>query len=372
MHSPNTSSTARAIARLGLLLLVAVGACDVPTKLPSWDQTWLIPGDSTRVSVSELLPKTGELTVSTSGGQPVFALNVATPAAVSRSLGQVCSACVAANGTTVPKPAFTMKDSTPITLPSNLVAATIVSGGFSYTITNNLSFDPIRPNAAGAPYGYFVIRVMNGTTLVALDSVDGAAFGIGKNGATLQRPLPLNVGGGSLAITSASPIEIYLTLNSPQGDPTTINTSQSFSVAIQAAPIALSQAQVTIANQTINAAQTSVDLSSVSDAALINRVQGGTVHLIIDSPFGVQGTLTATFSAPGVSSIVKTISLTTAAHQTPDLSLTATELRALLGHTSDLTVSGSVNSPSGSVTLTPTQALKVTSTFQIILSTTER
>ena len=55
MHSPNTSSTARAIARLGLLLLVVVGACDVPTKLPSWDQTWLIPGDSTRVSVSELL-----------------------------------------------------------------------------------------------------------------------------------------------------------------------------------------------------------------------------------------------------------------------------------------------------------------------------
>jgi hypothetical protein len=372
MYHPNTSSAARAIARLGLIFLVAVSACEVPTKLPTWDQTWLIPGDSTRVSVSELLPKSGELTVSTSGGQPVFALSVAAPPAVSRTLGQVCSACAAANGMTVPKPAFTVRDSTPITLPTDLVAATIVSGGFTYTITNNFSFDPIRPNAAGAPYGYFVIMVMNGTTLVALDSVDGAATGIGANGATLQRPLPLNVGSGSLAITSASPMKIYLTLNSPQGDPTTINTSQSFTVAIQPAPIALSQAQVNLTNQTINAAQTTVDLSSVSDEALINRVQGGTLHLAIDSPFGVQGTLTATFSAPGISPIVKTITLTTAAHQTPDVSLTAAELRALLGHTNDLTVSGNVSSPSGSVTLTPTQVLKVTSTFAIILSTTER
>ena len=267
MHNRAASRATRVRARLTLLLLAAVSACDVPTKLPSWDQTWLIPGDSTRVSVSELLPKTGELTVSTFGGQPVFALNVTAPATISRSLGQVCSACAAANGTTVPKPAFTISDSTGVTLPTDLVSATVVNGGFTYTITNNFSFDPIRPNAAGAPYGYFVIKVMNGTTLVALDSVDGAVLGVGKNGATLQRTLPLNVA-GSLAITSAKPLEIYLTLNSPQGDPVAINSSQSFAVAIQPAPISLSQAQVRVTNQSITAAQTSVDLSSVNDQAL--------------------------------------------------------------------------------------------------------
>src|SRR5689334_2087694 len=371
MFSTTASTAARATARLSLLLLAAVGACEVPTKLPSWDQTWVIPGDSTRIAVSELLPKTGELTVSTSGGQPVFALNVAAPAAISRSLGQVCSACAAANGTTVPKPAFTITDSTGVALPTDLVAATVVNGGFTYTITNSFSFDPIRPNAAGAPYGYFVIRVMNGTTIVALDSVDGAALGIGKNGATLQRALPLNVGAGSLSITNAKPLEVYLTLNSPQGDPVTINTSQSFSVAIQPLPIALSQAQVTVANQSINAAQTSVDLSSVSDQALINRVQAGTLHLNIASPFGVQGTLTATFTVPGAASITMTIPLTTAAQQTPDVSLNAAEMRTLLGKTANLSVSGSVSSPSGAVTITPTQVLRVTSTFEIILSTTE-
>ena len=108
MHNRAASRATRVRARLTLLLLAAVSACDVPTKLPSWDQTWLIPGDSTRVSVSELLPKTGELTVSTFGGQPVFALNVTAPATISRSLGQVCSACAAANGTTVPKPAISV------------------------------------------------------------------------------------------------------------------------------------------------------------------------------------------------------------------------------------------------------------------------
>ena len=372
MHNRVVTQAARMSARWSIVLLAAVGACEVPTKLPIWDQTWVIPGDSTRVSVSELLPKTGELTVSTSGGQPVFALNITSPAAISRSLGQVCGACAAANGTTVPKPAFSISDSTPVTLPTDLVAATIVSGSFTYTITNNFAFDPIRPSAAGAPYGYFVIRVMNGTTLVALDSVDGAATALGKNGATVQRSLPLNLGGGSLSITSAKPVEVYLTLNSPQGDPVTINTSQSFSVAITPLPIALSQAQVQVSNQTINAAQTNVDLTSVSDDALINRVQGGTLHLKIASPFGVQGTLTATFAVPGgATNIVKSIPLTTAATQTADVTLTAAELKSLLGHNATLSVSGSVSSPTGSVTLTPTQALQVTSTFQIILSTTE-
>jgi len=371
MHSPRVASAARSTSRLAILLLAGLAACDVPTKLPTWDQTWLIPGDSTRVAVSELLPKSGELTVSTVGGQPVFALSVATPAAISRSLGQVCSACASANGTTVPKPAFSIIDSTGVALPTDLVAATIVSGGLAYTITNGFGFDPIRPSAAGAPYGYFVVRIMNGTTLVALDSVNGADLAIGKNGATLQRALPLNVGAGSLGITGASPLEVYVRLESPAGDPTTINSSQSFSISIQPSPIALSQAEVNLANQQINAAQTSVDLSSVSDEALVNRVQAGTLHLAISSPFGVQGTLTATFTTPGASPIVKTIPLTTAALQKPDVSLTATELRALLGHIATLTVSGTISSPTGTVTLTPTQVLNVTSTFEIILSTTE-
>ena len=371
MHRRTVFRAARMSARLFLLGLAAVSACEYPTKLPSWNQTWFIPGDSTRFSVSELLPKTGQLTVSTSGGQPVFALSLAAPAAVTRSLGQVCGACAAANGTTVPKPAFTIVDSTPVTMPTDLVAATILNGGFTYTITNNFSFDPIRPNAAGAPYGYFVIRVMNGTTLVAIDSVNGATLAIGKNGASVQRALPLNVGGGALSITSAKPIEIYLTLSSPLGDPVTINTNQSFAVSIQPSPIALTQAQVNVTNQTINAAATTVDLSSVSDAALINRVRGGTLHLTIASPFGVQGTLTATFSVPGGAQIVKSIPLTTAAQQTQDVSLTADELKSLLGHTANLSVTGSVSAPSGSVTLTPTQVLQITSTFEIILSTTE-
>jgi len=371
MHRTNITRAARPTARLGVLLLVGLAACEVPTKLPTWDQTWLIPGDSTRFAVSELLPKTGEITVSTAGGQPVFALSLAAPTPISRTLGQVCAPCSVANGTTVPKPAFTISDSTVVAMPTDLLAATIVSGGFTYTITNNFSFDPIRPSAAGAPYGYFVIRVTNGSTLVALESVDGSAVAIGKNGATLQRTVAMNVGGGALAITNASPVEIHLSLDSPQGDPTTINTNQSFTVAIQPNAIALSQAQVNVANQSISAAQTSVDLSSVSDQALINRVQGGTIHLKIASPFGVQGTLTATLSTPGAAPIVKTVQLTTAAQQSPNIALTATEMRSLLGQTATLTVTGTVSSPSGAVTLTPTQALDVTSTFEIILSTTE-
>ena len=361
----------RFTARSSLVMLAVLAACDMPTRLPTWDQTWLIPGDSTTVSVSELLPATGEITMSSVAGQPVFALDVAAPATFNRTLGQVCSACAVANGTTVPKPAFVLRDSVSTTLPSDLVAASVVSGGFTYQITNGFSFDPLRPNAAGAPYGWFVIKVMNGTTLVALDSVNGATLGMGANGATLQRSLSVNVGSGSLTIDGASPLKVYLTLDSPQGDPVTINANQSISISIQPAPIALSQAQVRLAAQSIDAAPTTIDLSSVNDQAVVNRVQSGTLHLQIASPFGVQGTLTATFTAPGAAPITKTLNLTTAAQQSPDISLSAAELRTLLGHTATLSVSGSVSSPSGTVTLTPTQVLKVNSTFEIILSTTE-
>jgi hypothetical protein len=371
MSRQSSARPARWSARTTVVLLAALSACDLPTRLPSWDQTWLIPGDSTSISVSELLPKSGDLTMSTVGGQPVFALSVAAPGSFSRSLGQICAACATANGTTVPKPAFVLRDSVSTTLPSDVVAATVVSGSFKYTITNGFSFDPIRPNAAGAPYGYFVVAIMNGATLVALDSVDGAALAMGKNGATLQRSTPVLLTAGSLAVTSASPLKVYLTLNSPQGDPVTINSSQSLSIAFQPTPVSLSQAQVQIGSQSISASQTNIDFTSVSDQAVINRVQGGTLHLVIASPFGVQGTLTATFSAPGATPIVKQLPLTTAAQQTVDLSLDAAELRSLLGKSVTLDISGSVSSPSGTVTLTPTQVLKVNSTFQIILSTTE-
>jgi hypothetical protein len=181
----------------------------------------------------------------------------------------------------------------------------------------------------------------------------------------------LKLSSGSLNIVGSKPLEVYLTLNSPSGDPVTINTSQTFTVSIVASPIAASQAQVSLSNQNINAAQTTVDLSSVNDASLVNRVQGATLHLKIASPFGVQGTLTASFSVPGAQPIVKSIPLTTAAQQSPDVTLTAAEIRSLLGHTANLSVSGSVSAPSGSVTITPTQVLKVNSTFEIILSTTE-
>jgi hypothetical protein len=131
-----------------------------------------------------------------------------------------------------------------------------------------------------------------------------APLAIGKNGASVQRTLPLNVGGGALSITSAKPIRIYLTLNSPLGDPVTINTSQSFSVSIQPLPIALTQAQVNVANQTINAAATSVDLSSVSDDALINRVRAD-AHLTIAAHWRADAA--ATFTVPGGAQIVKSI-----------------------------------------------------------------
>src|SRR5689334_15650453 len=96
---------------LSVALLAALSACELPTKLPIWNQTWLIPGDSASLGVSQLLPASGSITMSSVARQPVFALTVAAPASYSQTLGQISSACAAANGTTVPKPAFLLRDS---------------------------------------------------------------------------------------------------------------------------------------------------------------------------------------------------------------------------------------------------------------------
>ena len=358
--------SAASIARASLLLC-AVVACDIPTGVPTWNQTWVVPGDSTQVSVSELLPKSGEVTVVTAGSTKVFSLAVPAPPAISTSLGQVCPVCVSANGTTVSKPAFTLRDSTSTTLPSDLVSAAITSGSLAYTITNGFSFDPLRPNAAGAPYGYLVVRVMNGTTVVASDSVDGQTTAMGKNGATFQRTLAFN----AVTVSGASPLRVVITLDSPQGDAITINTSESFSLAAQPGQVTLGQATVKVQSQSIAGQQTSIDLSSVDASAVVNRVQGGALRLTVANPFGVQGQLDAVITAAGMAPITKTIVLSSSATSTPRVDLTADELRAMLGKSVTLTVGGVVSSPSGTVTLDPTQVLKVKSDFELTISTTE-
>src|SRR5687768_15368470 len=84
---------------LSAVLLVA--ACDmVPSEPPIFETRFVVPGESTTLSVNQLLPSS----ITVSGDNFLLALGAQTIPA--RTLGQMCPPCQAFNGQIVPKPAF--------------------------------------------------------------------------------------------------------------------------------------------------------------------------------------------------------------------------------------------------------------------------
>ena len=356
-HHPNEYHHMRRFA--APLVLVALAACDVPTSVPKWDTEWNIPSTSTWISIASLLPGSVSITPDSS------AFLVSVPGiSASRMVGADCPTC----GTAVmPKPAFTMTVSGTSSVPSEVLTATLGNDTLVVTSTNNLSFDPLRPSAAaGSAKGWFAVVVSNGTAIVGRDSVNGATTSFAP-GTALTRRIPL---GGS--VSSSSPITLTVTINSPQGDPVSIDPNGTISLNASAPNFQLTSADVSLATKQVNASSTSLDLTGMS-ADVVNRVQSGALILTIDNPVAVSGTLNVSLTTAGTS-IVKPISVaagngTTGLSTSTRVSFTQAELRSLLGQTVDVQVAGPVTAANGRVTLTPRQVIGVTTRLDVILNT---
>src|SRR5438309_3732195 len=183
------SSLRQAGPGFGLAALALLAACDFPTKAPNWDMTWNVPAKSTSISVNTFLPNGVSVTSAGNG----FQVSVAT-VTITRTLAGDCPQCVAANGQTVPKPAFTSSGSGSATLPSGISSATLSGDTLFATIQNGYNFDPIRPG--GGNNGFIVIEVKSGTATIGKDSLNGATSSL-PAGSTTTRKIPLagNVSG---------------------------------------------------------------------------------------------------------------------------------------------------------------------------------
>lgn len=339
-------------AGLGLCALAAVSACDIPTQAPIYDTEWSVPGKSAQISVNTLLPHD----VSPMSDNSAFRVTVSpSSSTISRRLGQDCSACAAANGLSVPKPPFVGGGTTSLALPTSISSATLVHDTVTLTIANGYNFDPIRPSASAR--GYITIVVTNGSTVVGRDSIDGATTSLAA-GATLTRKIPL-----SGAISAASGLAFATTLNSPVGDPVTINMSRTITVSGSIDALFVSQAQVSIANQAVTSSATELDLTGVGDK-VTKRANGGSLQLDIDNPFNVTGSLTLGFDG-GDGVIAKNVPLTAGA-SAPAMTFTKAELDRLLGHNVVVSYSGIVNG--SSVTVRPGQTVTVASRLQVAIN----
>lgn len=338
---------------LGLAALALLAACDFPTKAPNWDMTWNVPAKSTSISVNTFLPNGVTVTPSGTGFQT--SVNAVT---ITRTLAGDCPACVAANGQTVPKPAFTSSGSGSATLPSAITTATLSGDTLFATIQNGYNFDPIRPGAGNN--GFIVIQVTSGSTTIGKDSLNGATSSLAA-GSTTTRKIPL-----SGNVSGASGVTVNVTVNSPAGDPVTINTAQSLTItgrggSATQGTVVFSSATVSLNNQTVTSTPTDLNLDISQD--IRDRVQSGSLFLTIVNPFAITGNLTLTI-AGGPSPVTKTVALA-AGTSNVRVDFSQAEIRSVLA-AKTLNFSGSI---AGATAVTPGQQVSVSSRLQLTVTT---
>lgn len=342
----------------GILLsaFVALSGCKIITDgAPIWDMTWNVPSKSTSISVNTLLPN--GVSVSPSG--TAFQSTVTAPAPVVRTLGTDCSACAAANGQTIPKPAFTTAASASAALPSSVGGATLVTDTIIVAINNGFNFDPIRPGAGNV--GSITLTATSGSTQLGTMTLSGSTSSIpAGQTTTLKLPISGNVGSSGISVSSS--------IVSPIGDPVTIDASRQITVTptVKGATnntVLISSATVNLANQAVTSMPTSIDLSSI-DASVRKRVTAGSMFLTVSNPFNVTGNLTVTITG-GSSPVTKSVPLA-AGTTTPRIDFTGPELQSMLGHNITLTFNGTVG---GTTTVTPGQTVAVATRLQLTLCT---
>ena len=358
---------------LGLPL--AVAACDlvsfVSDPKPILEQTWSIPADTASISVAEIMPN-GVNIYSSPGttDSSAFQVTVNTVPNFSRVVGADCPACVPLNGTTTIKPSFVIATGTSTTMPGDVVSASLVGGQVNLSITNGLSFDPLRVKTIApastnpSQQGRMVIVVRSGSLVVGKDSVNGATTAFAP-GAVLNRQIALTTGN----ISSALAVDLVLT--SPASDNNVpINSNAVLSASASVPDLRVAQIRVNVVNQAMTSVVgDSIPLDGLDDG-ITKHVVGGGFDMTITNPFNVSGSLSVQFGyAPG-QSITKTLNITPGPGVRQIITLTGADTDLLFGATQKiaLSVTGSVNSPAP-IDVTPKQVITIASRLILTIRT---
>jgi len=340
------------VAALGASALVA---CDIPTDVPIVDTRWVVPADSTRFGVGELLP--GDVTITADSS--AFLVNF-DPVTYSESLGTLCPACAAADGLTVPKPPFLGTFSSAIDFPPEVSSVTVLDGEVALQIQNGLNFDPLRPTSGS--FGSLTITIeddADGDVLGTL-TLDGNTTSMAP-GSTLNTTLPLSGAtiDGSLRATT--------TVDSPLGDNVTIDSSLEVSVTASPINIRVADVTVNVANRSVNLDPVSLDVQDVGKD-LANHVQAGAFLVDVTNPFGVSATFQLSISGPAFSPIQKTAAIGPDPTSSIEIDLTSEEIQRFLGEQNVVLEGGGVvDSSAPPVTVLPGQELVLSAKLDLTI-----
>lgn len=314
--------------------LVVLSGCDVAQLVtdpaPHFEQTWNLPASSSTISVAELLPSDSSVKIlpDSSG----FSLK---PGNVSVSIG--CAACASLNGTTAIKPAFDTLVSSTTALATDVVSAKVLGGTATLTLTNNLTFDPIKVRASGTQ-GHLVLIVHSGSIPLGTDSIDGATTPFPAGG-QLTRTIALTRGDALAGLT----VDVHIV--SPQGD-TPVPIIASRAVAVAASVPALSAATIglVVNGKIITSAKTSLDLDGL-DKNITGSVSRGAIVMTVDNPFAITGNMDVKmgYGSAAADTLLKTVPLPSGLGQIRTVSLERAEMEKVLGKKSSLIFGGTVS-----------------------------
>jgi hypothetical protein len=353
MPEPTLHPCVRPLAGVALIGLLV--GCDFPTDVPRVESRWIVPAEGTRFGVEELLP--GDVSVSADSSTFMVDFD---PVSFQQSLAELCGvACIAADGLTVPKPPFTGNVASQVDFPPEVFAITVVGGSVLVEVTNGLDFDPIRPSASA--FGSVTMRITDDADGDVLSElvVNGTDTSF-PAGTTLTRTLTLDptAVNGSLVAT--------VTLDSPLGDPVTVDTASAVSVVVTPGTIDVSSVAIDVSGESVTIDPVDLDVGDI-DTDIENRVIEGAFLLDVTNPFGVSADFDLTISwATGT--LGRAAVVTSAPTSQVRIDFTGAELQSFLGEPNVvLTGSAVVEAAAGVVTVNPGQELVLKASMDLIL-----
>lgn len=336
-------------------VLAVTAGCDIPTELPEFENRWIVPAEETRFGVDELLP--GDVSLAPDSAAFIVDFD---PITFSESLGSICAGCAAADGFTVPKPAFIGGFSSTLGFPPEVTAVDVVSGSVQLAIFNGFNFDPIRP-ANG---------VFGSMELTFTDEADGDIVGTlvieGEDqafaaGSTLMTSVVL----GAASIEGG--IEATVVLDSPTGDPVTVDASAELSVVATPMDVRVASVEIDVAGENVDFDPVDLDLDDV-DQDLIDRVISGSFVLDVVNPFAVAADFDLEISGPTIATIEKSASIGPDPESSLTITFTGDEIRSFLGEPNVVLSGGAVvDTGAGTIVVNPGQELILEAALDLVI-----
>ena len=346
---------------LFLLVMGALGACDLPTEAPKLEQEWIVPLTGTEVDVGEFLPDQLGLTEDSSA----FTVQV-DPIYFEETLGNLCAACDVLDGLTVPKPAFAGDFQEEVLLPDDVESAQVQEGRVAVVAQNLFGFDPLRPK--GGETGSVTLALRDGGPggpILDEIEIDGGDTSFAP-GTTLERDLEYSGPvGSSLTLT--------VTVDSPAGGPepgnwVPIGIDDELRVSVTTEVLEATSADISVAGEVFDLGVTGLNVAEISKD-MVDRVTAGSFLLEVVNPWAVGAILNLTISGPTIETPIVLIGqLPPTLTSVVEVDFSQAELQAFLGEPNVvMTGQGTVNQDAGAVTIAPAQVMIIDAKLDLTL-----